>query len=652
MASSNDNVSMALFCDFENVALGVRDANYDKFDIKPVLERLLLKGSIVVKKAYCDWDRYKGFKAPMHEANFELIEIPHVRQSGKNSADIRMVVDALDLCYTKSHVDTFVIISGDSDFSPLVSKLRENAKKVIGVGVKQSTSDLLVANCDEFIFYDDLVRESRRARRDAGEAKPAVKRSPEEENARRDEMEKRRDQAVEIAVNTFEALVLERGDSGKIWASVLKEAIKRRKPDFSESYYGFRTFGNLIEECKARGLLEFGRDEKSGAYVYRSSGAQNSSAQARAEGQSGENSHNGQNENGGNDAPEQGNESRRSRNRGRTAAERFAERQAERHGRQGQGRTGHADDNQGAIAIAIDTTPETDAIVPAEPLAELADAAQAAANAGTAAAPAASNDRDGNRNRNRGGRDRNNRNDRGDRNDRNGGGQRNQPDQPRHQAGEVEVQVAAPVVLEAAVELPVVQDAPVVSGEGPGQVQPQAPAKKKSGAKPPARKVKAAAKAPAVHTEQAMANTPAAQAEQGVANTPAAPVAAQVVAPAAQKAAPVAAQVVTPAGQEATPGVAQADTPVAPTAETGGVGANARPARPAKPKAKPKAKPAAERANGAAAAVAQPAAIAAEATAGAAAAGNASPAAKAPKQPRAPKAPRVPKASKAPATEE
>jgi uncharacterized protein (TIGR00288 family) len=274
MASSNDNVSMALFCDFENVALGVRDANYDKFDIKPVLERLLLKGSIVVKKAYCDWDRYKGFKASMHEANFELIEIPHVRQSGKNSADIRMVVDALDLCYTKSHVDTFVIISGDSDFSPLVSKLRENAKKVIGVGVKQSTSDLLVANCDEFIFYDDLVRESRRARREASnEAKPAVKRTPEEERARREEMDKRRNQAVEIAVNTFEALVLERGDTGKIWASVLKEAIKRRKPDFSESYYGFRTFGNLIEEAKARGLLEFGRDEKSGAYVYRSSHA-------------------------------------------------------------------------------------------------------------------------------------------------------------------------------------------------------------------------------------------------------------------------------------------------------------------------------------------------------------------------------------------
>src|SRR5512136_1812638 len=167
--------NMALFCDFENIALGVRDAKHEKFNIKPVLERLLLKGSIVVKKAYCDWDRYKGFKAAMHEAAFELIEIPHVRMSGKNSADIRMVVDALDLCYTKSHVDTFVIISGDSDFSPLVSKLRENNKVVIGVGVKNSSSDLLVANCDEFIFYDDLVREkpARRQHRKKTQNKPS-----------------------------------------------------------------------------------------------------------------------------------------------------------------------------------------------------------------------------------------------------------------------------------------------------------------------------------------------------------------------------------------------------------------------------------------------------------------------------------------------
>ncbi len=274
MASAPDHVSMALFCDFENVALGVRDAKYEKFDIKPVLERLLLKGSIVVKKAYCDWERYKGFKAGMHEANFELIEIPHVRQSGKNSADIRLVVDALDLCYTKSHVDTFVIISGDSDFSPLVSKLRENAKQVIGVGVKQSTSDLLIANCDEFIFYDDLVRESQRAlsRRQAPGAPAAPRRSPEEERHRKETQEARRSQAIEMAAETFDALMAERGDSGKIWASVLKEAIKRRRPDFNETYYGFRSFGNLLEEAQARGLLAFGRDEKSGAYVYRSLG--------------------------------------------------------------------------------------------------------------------------------------------------------------------------------------------------------------------------------------------------------------------------------------------------------------------------------------------------------------------------------------------
>ena len=282
MATPVDNVSMALFCDFENVALGVRDTQHEKFDIKPVLERLLLKGSIVVKKAYCDWERYKGFKATMHEANFELIEIPHVRQSGKNSADIRLVVDALDLCYTKSHVNTFVIISGDSDFSPLVSKLRENAKQVIGVGVKQSTSDLLIANCDEFIFYDDLVRENQRmsARRQPRESQPqAPRRSPDEERQRKDELEMRRSQAIEMAVETFDALQSERGDSGKIWASVLKEAIKRRKPDFNETWYGFRAFGNLLEEAQARGLLEFGRDEKSGAYVFRS-GAGNHGAAA------------------------------------------------------------------------------------------------------------------------------------------------------------------------------------------------------------------------------------------------------------------------------------------------------------------------------------------------------------------------------------
>ncbi|WP_322083843.1 NYN domain-containing protein [Burkholderia sp. BCC1972] len=272
MALPLDNVSMAVFCDFENVALGVRDAKYEKFDIKPVLERLLLKGSIVVKKAYCDWDRYKGFKASMHEASFELIEIPHVRQSGKNSADIRLVVDALDLCYTKSHVDTFVIISGDSDFSPLVSKLRENAKKVIGVGVKKSTSDLLVANCDEFIFYDDLVREQQRAlakREQQQRAGNGGAKRPDEPSSRKHDMDARKAEAIALAVETFDALASERDDVGKIWASVLKSAIKRRKPDFNESYYGFRAFGNLLDEAQARGLLEVGRDDKSGAFVSR-----------------------------------------------------------------------------------------------------------------------------------------------------------------------------------------------------------------------------------------------------------------------------------------------------------------------------------------------------------------------------------------------
>ncbi|QVN19737.1 NYN domain-containing protein [Burkholderia pyrrocinia] len=271
MALPLDNVSMAVFCDFENVALGVRDAKYEKFDIQPVLERLLLKGSIVVKKAYCDWDRYKGFKASMHEASFELIEIPHVRQSGKNSADIRLVVDALDLCYTKSHVDTFVIISGDSDFSPLVSKLRENAKKVIGVGVKKSTSDLLVANCDEFIFYDDLVREQQRtlAKREQQQRAGNGGAKRPDEPSRKHDMDARKAEAIALAVETFDALASERDDVGKIWASVLKSAIKRRKPDFNESYYGFRAFGNLLDEAQARGLLEVGRDDKSGAFVSR-----------------------------------------------------------------------------------------------------------------------------------------------------------------------------------------------------------------------------------------------------------------------------------------------------------------------------------------------------------------------------------------------
>jgi uncharacterized protein (TIGR00288 family) len=253
MAGNPEITSMALFCDFENVALGVRDAKYAQFDIKKVLERLLLKGSIVVKKAYCDWARYKEFKAPMHEAAFELIEIPHVRQSGKNSADIRMVVDALDLCYTKSHVDTFVIISGDSDFSPLVSKLRENNKRVIGVGVKAATSDLLAANCDEFIFYDDLVRELP-AKKPRGERKPAAKARPASAAAKpkaeeKAEEDRKRQQAFDLVVETVEALITERGEDEKIWGSMVKQTLKRRKPGFSESYYGYRSFGELLEDA-------------------------------------------------------------------------------------------------------------------------------------------------------------------------------------------------------------------------------------------------------------------------------------------------------------------------------------------------------------------------------------------------------------------
>jgi uncharacterized LabA/DUF88 family protein len=267
MASQVEIKNMALFCDFENIALGVKDAKYKKFDIQKVLERLLLKGSIVVKKAYCDWERYKEFKGVMHEAAFELIEIPHVRQSGKNSADIRMVVDALDLCYTKSHVETFVIISGDSDFSPLVSKLRENNKVVIGCGVKNSSSDLLVSNCDEFIYYDDLIREEE-AKKKKGKkvtCKPSPGPTPKKGAPKAGEEKKQ--QAVELVIETVEALIAERGEADKLWGSMVKQALKRRKPGFNESYYGFRTFGQLLEDGQCRGLLELESDERSGGYI-------------------------------------------------------------------------------------------------------------------------------------------------------------------------------------------------------------------------------------------------------------------------------------------------------------------------------------------------------------------------------------------------
>jgi uncharacterized protein (TIGR00288 family) len=255
---SQEARNLAVFCDFENIALGVREAKYAQFDMEKVLERLLAKGSIVVKKAYCDWERYKEFKVAMHAASFELIEIPHVRQSGKNSADIRMVVDALDLCYTKGHVDTFVIVSGDSDFSPLVSKLRENAKLVIGVGVKNSSSDLLINNCDEFIYYDDLVRADEQKRRAAKKRKDAAPSGHD-----------KKQEAYDLLLGTLEALIAERGADEKIWGSMVKQALKRRNPGFNETYYGYRAFSDLLEEAGEKGLIKLEPDEKSGGYILR-----------------------------------------------------------------------------------------------------------------------------------------------------------------------------------------------------------------------------------------------------------------------------------------------------------------------------------------------------------------------------------------------
>jgi len=269
MAADNEDLNLAIFCDFENVALGVRDVNLQKFNIKLVLERLLVKGSVVVKKAYCDWERYKEFKPTMHEAAFELIEIPHTRQSGKNSADIRMVVDALDLCYTKEHIDTFVIISGDSDFSPLVSKLRENNKVVIGVGVKDSTSDLLMSNCDEFIFYDDLVRDEQSSR--ARKKRPSKKKETGKTDASKKpavkQEEDKLDEAIGLVMETAEALYAERGDRDKLWGSMIKQALKRRRPGFNERFYGVRSFSDLLEEAENRGLMKLTLDERSGGYV-------------------------------------------------------------------------------------------------------------------------------------------------------------------------------------------------------------------------------------------------------------------------------------------------------------------------------------------------------------------------------------------------
>lgn len=264
MNALDANATMAVFLDLENIALGAHDAHYPMFDVQKVIERLLLKGHIVVKKAYCDFDRYKAFKRNLHEAAFELIEIPHLRQSGKNSADIRMVVDALDLCYTKGHVDTFIIISGDSDFSPLVSKLRENAKTVVGVGVKNSTSDLFINNCDEFIYYDDLVRAepSKARQRRTGQPTPAKEDGDEAKGPPPGD-------ALDLVVETFEAITAERGEDEQIWGSMIKQAIKRRHPGFNERAYGFRSFNELLLEAQKRNLLKLEPDEKSGGYIVR-----------------------------------------------------------------------------------------------------------------------------------------------------------------------------------------------------------------------------------------------------------------------------------------------------------------------------------------------------------------------------------------------
>ena len=296
-----DTHNFAVFCDFENVAIGLKENNYPDFKIRPVLERLLLKGSIVVKKAYCDWDRYKEYKRDMHEAAFELIEIPHVRQSGKNSADIRMVVDALDLCYTKSHIDAFVIISGDSDFSPLISKLKENGKSVIGIGVRGSASSLLIGNCDEFIFYEDLSNVKKVVPAKSSPTPPARKSAPTGEPAKvavvkeigakvkapassrrrpRPVVEKtvaeeilasentpepspveKKDRAIDIVVSTLEQLMADRGGEGSISASLIKNTIKRVHPGFSESEYGYNAFGKILDDAHKKGGLVVERKE-------------------------------------------------------------------------------------------------------------------------------------------------------------------------------------------------------------------------------------------------------------------------------------------------------------------------------------------------------------------------------------------------------
>ena len=242
-----DEQRLALFIDFENIAIGVRDAHYRKFDVNLVLERLLDKGKLLVKKAYADWSRYSDYKRSFHEAAIELIEVPQKSVGGKNSADIRLVVDAMDMSFQKEHITCFVVASGDSDFSPLVSKLKENDKYVIGLGVKNSTSDLLIENCDEFIFYEDLVRAQQRPL-------PVIANVPEKVQ-----------ECFALLVDSI--LALQRENKEVLWGSMVKETMKRKKPSFNETYYGFRTFSHLLEEAQRKSIVTLRRDQKSGSYI-------------------------------------------------------------------------------------------------------------------------------------------------------------------------------------------------------------------------------------------------------------------------------------------------------------------------------------------------------------------------------------------------
>jgi uncharacterized protein (TIGR00288 family) len=251
----SEEALIAVFVDFENLALGVRDMKAGKFQIQLVLKRLLEKGRIVYKRAYCDWANYQDSVREFHGQGIELIDIPQSKMSGKNSADIRMVVDALDLCYSKQHIDVFALISGDSDFSPLVSKLKENNKRVLGCGVKSSTSDLLIANCDEFMYYDDLIRVAKRSQAKAAPRKEGVP-------SKTDKKQEASDRVLEV-VHSIEQ------DYDPLWGSLLKQAIRRVFPGFNEGYYGYGSFSDLLEDIKSKGLIELEYDESRGNYKVR-----------------------------------------------------------------------------------------------------------------------------------------------------------------------------------------------------------------------------------------------------------------------------------------------------------------------------------------------------------------------------------------------